>query len=80
MRIAAGAAVLVALLLIAAGCGDDGRSSDFNLKVGTLLPLTGQRDALGKASTEATKMAQAEIDSAIRKVGAEHSVQMLQRG
>ena len=52
-------------------------SSDFKLKIGVLVPLTGPRDALGKAGQEATKLAQAQIDTAIRKVGAEHTVQLL---
>jgi branched-chain amino acid transport system substrate-binding protein len=75
-RIAAGAAVLLALVVLAAGCGDD-RSSDFHLKVGVLVPLTGPRDALGKAGEESTKLAQAQIDTAIRKIGAGHTVQWL---
>ena len=75
-RTAAALAVLLALVLVAAGCGNDG-TSDFKLKVGVLLPLTGPRDGLGKAGQEATKLAQAQIDTAIRKVGAEHTVQLV---
>jgi len=71
--IAAAAVVLMAMILLAAGCANDG-SSKINLKIGTLLPLTGQRDQLGEAGKDATKLAQAQIDTAIRKNGSAHTV------
>jgi ABC-type branched-subunit amino acid transport system substrate-binding protein len=74
--IAAAAAMLMTMVLLAAGCTSDG-SSNFKLKIGTLLPLTGQRDQLGEAGKEATKLAQAQIDTAIRKNGSGHTVTML---
>ena len=74
--IAAASVVLMAMILLAAGCANDG-SSNFKLKIGTLLPLTGQRDQLGEAGKDATKLAQAQIDTAIRKNGSAHTVTMI---
>jgi len=70
------AAVLAVLMAVAAGCGS-GDNGNFNLKIGVLTPLTGSHDVLGRTGDQATKLAQAQVDAAIRKTGASQSVERL---
>jgi ABC-type branched-subunit amino acid transport system substrate-binding protein len=75
-RLAAGIAVLAAMVTLAA-CGSDETSSGpqrLDLKIGNLVPRTGFLDPFGVPAQQAADLAADEIRKAAAKAGAQHKV------
>jgi branched-chain amino acid transport system substrate-binding protein len=70
-------AALVALALPGAGCVGNGGGSDFRMKTGVMVPLTGPRDGLGAAGARAAQLAQTQIQVAIAKTDSKHRVELV---
>jgi branched-chain amino acid transport system substrate-binding protein len=70
------AAVLAATIGVAA-CGDDGGGggeASFDLKIGDIVPLTGDLSPFGPPGRKAADLAVQEIRKAIKQAGVEHTV------
>ena len=75
-RVAAGVAVLAAMVTLAA-CGSDGTSSGpqkLDLKIGDLVARTGFLDQFGVPAQQAADLAADEIRKAAAKAGAQHKI------
>lgn len=83
-------AVATALSLSIAACGSsddgggsasagsgDGGEAQLDLKVGALLPLTGESSQWGTPWKKATDLAGEQIEAAIREAGSDHSIELL---
>ena len=82
LRLVSTAAAIAALSLGVVACGDDeddgggGTGEDvsdasFDLKVGVLVPLTGDLSAFGPAGEKAAELAVQEVDAALKEAGAD---------
>ena len=60
-----------------AACGDDGGGGGektLNLKIGDIIPLTGDLSPFGPPGRKAANLAVAEIEKAIQEAGVDHTV------
>ena len=74
-RVAAGIAVLAAMVTLAAcGSEDVQRPAEADLKIGDLVPRTGFLDQFGEPAQQAADLAADEIRKAAAKAGAQHKV------
>ena len=72
------AAVVLAASVGLAACGDDGGGGGgektLNLKIGDIIPLTGDLSPFGPPGRKAANLAVAEIERAIQTAGVDHTV------
>jgi ABC-type branched-subunit amino acid transport system substrate-binding protein len=71
------AAALLAATIGLAACGDDGGGGGeqtLNLKIGDIIPLTGDLSPFGPPGRKAANLAVAEINKAIQAAGVDHTV------
>lgn len=61
----------------AGGSGGGGDASSLDLKIGALLPLTGESSQWGPPWKKATDLAGQQIEEAIGRAGADHAVEIL---
>jgi branched-chain amino acid transport system substrate-binding protein len=78
--VAACIALAVAVAACGGGGGEDGPGSkQLDLVIGNVLPLSGPSEQLGQSGEKASRLALAQINSAIEDTGADHHVRAIKR-